>query len=101
MRSFQNAIHRIQHDKPCQCVDFTRAKKKPNTKMRRRFAALAKYLRDTGRRRCEFLEGMKHLAETAPELIVNYDRLLHEVDGNLDTLIRVYCENGVTYIELL
>lgn len=101
MRSFQNAMHRIQHKKPCECIDSTRAKKKPNTKMRRRFAALAEYLRDTNRRRCQFSEGMKHLAETAPELVVDYQRVLHEVDHNLDTLIRVVCSKGVTYIELL
>lgn len=101
MRSFQNAMHRIQHKKPFECVDSTRAKKKPNTKMRRRFEALANYLRDTGRKRCLFSDGMAYLDEHHPELVVNYDRLLHEVDGNLDTLVRVGCDKGVTYIELL
>ena len=77
------------------------AKTRATSAMRRRFAALAKYLRDTKRKRCLFSEGMQHLATIDPALVVDYQRVLHEVGGNLDTLIRVCCTKGITYIELL
>jgi hypothetical protein len=100
VRSFQCRRAAMQEKKPYGETTGT-ATTRSTSPMRRRFAALAKYLRDTGRKRCLFSQGMEHLATIDQKLVVDYQRVLHDVSFSRDTLIRVYCDKGVTYIELL
>jgi hypothetical protein len=100
VRSFQCRRAAMQDPKPYGETTGT-AKTRSTSPMRRRFAALAKHLRDTNRKRCLFSQGMQHLETIDPTLVVDYQRVLHDVSFSRDTLIRVYCENGITYIELL